>query len=119
MVGLSNGTAGFTTQNWGSLSNSVAWSNVVVGDFAGNGLTDVAAYDAATGQWTVAASNGSSFAISVWATWNPSDTYQDVRVGDFSGDGRMDLAAWDATTGTWQVAISTGTSFVTSTWAQA
>ncbi len=118
VVGLSNGTTGFTTQVWGSLSTSTTWSNVVTGDFSGNGLTDVAAYDAATGQWTVAASSGSSFTTSVWATWNPEDSYQDVQVGDFNGDGRVDLAAWDVTTGTWQVAISNGSSFTTSSWGE-
>jgi RHS repeat-associated protein len=118
VVGLSNGTGGFTTQTWGNFSPSVDWSNVVVGDFNGSGLADIAAYDAASGTWYVAISNGSSFTTTTWATWNSSHTYQDVEVGDFNGDGRDDISSWDQTAGAWIVATSSGVSFSTSTWGQ-
>ncbi len=127
LVGLSNGvptpgaptgTTGITTQVWGTWSTSVSWTDFIVGDFNGDGLSDVAAFDPATGVWQVAMSNGTSFTTSTWASWNPADTYQNVVAGDFNGDGRTDLAAWNVTTGTWQVAISNGTSFATSTWGQ-
>jgi RHS repeat-associated protein len=118
IVGLSNGNGGFTTQTWGNWSPSVDWSNVVVGDFNGSGLADIAAYDPASGVWYVAESNGSSFTTTTWATWNSGHTYQNVEVGDFNGAGRDDISAWDQTAGTWIVAASTGVSFSTGTWGQ-
>jgi RHS repeat-associated protein len=116
MVGLSNGASGFTTQTWATWSAATDWTNIVVGDFNGDGLTDIAARNAATGMWSVAISNGSSFTTTTWGSWNSGDTYQNVVVGDFNGDGRDDIAGWDETAGTWIVANSNGVSFATTTW---
>jgi hypothetical protein len=118
LVGLSQGVSGFTTQTWGNWSTSTSWTNVMTGDFNGDGLTDIVGQNPTTGTWYVAQSTGTSFTTSAWGTWNPSDSYGQVEVGDFNGDGRSDLAAWDITTSTWVVALSTGTSFVTTTWGQ-
>jgi RHS repeat-associated protein len=115
-AGAPTGTTGFTTQVWGNLSPSVSWTHFTVGDFNGDGLADVAAFNPATGAWEVAISNGKSFTISNWGSWSSTDNYQNVVAGDFNGDGRTDLAAWDVTTGTWTVALSTGTGFATSVW---
>ncbi len=110
LVGLSNGAFGFATQTWATWSTSTVWTNIAVGDFNGDGLTDIAARNAATGSWSVAMSNGASFTTTTWGSWNSSDTYQNIEVGDFNGDGRDDIAAWNETTGSWIVASSTGVS---------
>ena len=99
LVGLSNGASGFTTQAWATWSTSTTWTNIVVGDFNGDGLTDIAARNAVTGTWSVAMSNGSSFTTATWGSWNSSDTYQNIEVGDFNGDGRDEIVAGDRARG--------------------
>jgi hypothetical protein len=71
-----------------------------------------------TGQWWVAASNGSAaFANHLATTWNPSATWVDVQTGDFSGNGKTDIIGRDLATGQWWVAVNNGSTFTTSLWA--
>lgn len=88
------------------------------GDFNGDGLTDVAAYYASTGQMMVALSTGHGFlAPTVWSTF-PEHTGWTMVVGDFTGNGKDDIASFYAPLGIWAVSVSTGTSFVNEQWAQ-
>ena len=104
LVFLSNGTAFPTWQVWwDSGPGNWGWSNTkpVVGDFNGDGKTDVAAfYDYGNNQTKllVFLSNGTAFPTwQVWwdsgpGNWGWSNTKPVV--GDFNGDGKTDVAAF-------------------------
>ncbi|NLG33385.1 MAG: DUF2334 domain-containing protein [Syntrophomonadaceae bacterium] len=68
--------------------------NCLVGDFNGDGKSDVLAVDVVKGDWQIALSNGKEFkpygdAFMPWA----AGTDVIAMVGDFNGDGRTDIAA--------------------------
>jgi len=73
------------------LNPNITWVDVLTGDFNGDGASDLAARNAATGDWWVSLSNGSSFTSSIWTTWSTGATWVDVHVGDFNGDGKADI----------------------------
>ncbi len=82
------------------------WSDLpVVGDFNGDGLTDMAGH-AGSGQWNVSLSNGSGFDNYWWqGQWSSFPI-----VGDFNGDGMTDMAGY-ADSGQWNVSLSNGSGF--------
>jgi RHS repeat-associated protein len=131
-VGLSNGH-GFDVavwQNGPTLAAGAGGVNplsdrCVVGDFDGNGTTDLAclvssATDSDQGKWSVALSTGKGWNISTWTGSSPtgsSETVSDACVAaDFNGDRKQDIACYSATDQAWHVAISTATSFRSSAW---
>jgi len=116
-VGVSNGSTAFATTLWTTWNPNVTWADVKVGDFNGDGMTDLVGRVAQTGQWWVAQSTGSSFGNSLWTTWNPNVTWVDVHVGDFNGDGKADITGRVLETGQWWTGISNGSSFSNSLWA--
>lgn len=91
--------------------------NNFLGDFDGNGMTDLAAY-AGSGSWTICLSLGATgplgFQCTVWAghAGGPSNNIK----GDFNGDGRTDIAGYGGGT-TWRVCLSLGVNFSCSDWA--
>ena len=92
-------------------------TRVLHGDFNGDGRTDIAEFDAATGVWIVGLSKGSKFNFSTWASWSSAVTWTDIRVGDFNGDGKDDIAGRVLSNGQWWVGLSSGSSFSTTLWA--
>ncbi len=115
-VSLSNGSGGFTTSLWDTWSTGVTWVDVKVGDFVGDGKTDIVGRALETGEWWVAAATGSAFTTHLWGTWSTAVSWVDVRVGDFSGDGLADIAGRVSQDGSWWTGVSTGSSFSTSMW---
>jgi autotransporter-associated beta strand protein len=115
-VAQSNGSNGFTNSLWGNWNPAATWVDVQVGDFNGDGKTDIVGRFAQAGQWWMAQSTGSSFTNQLWATWNPNVTWVDVKVGDFNGDGMADIAGRFLQAGQWWVGVSNGSSFSTSLW---
>jgi hypothetical protein len=113
---VSNGSSVFTNSLWATMSTAITWTDVLMGDFNGDGKTDIVGRVAETGQIWVGLSTGSAFQFSLWTTWSPAVTWADVRVGDFNGDGKADLAGRVLQTGQWWVAQSTGSSFTNSLW---
>jgi hypothetical protein len=102
---------------WAAWNPNVTWVDVKVGDFNGDGMTDIIGRYLQTGQWYVGISNGSSFATALWATWNPNATWVDIQIGDFSGDGKDDLAGRYLQGGQWFTGVSNGSSaFTTTLW---
>jgi hypothetical protein len=89
---------------------------VRVGDFNGDGKSDIVGRVLQSGQWWVGQSNGTSFDASLWATWNPNVTWVDIVVGDFNGDGKSDIAERYLQGGQWWTGISSGASFSTTLW---
>lgn len=79
----------FDRQGWGTWGSGASAGRIVVGDFDGDDRTDVGWINSA-GSLAVAASTGSSFAMSIWGTVAGSGRFD---VGDFNGDGRDDIAA--------------------------
>jgi hypothetical protein len=119
-VGRSTG-ASFTIELWalGFGNRGSAVERVSVGDFTGDGKTDVAIHDTQTGTWHVGRSTGAGFAIELWALGfgNRGSAVERVYVGDFTGDGKGDVAIHNVQTGDWFVGRSTGAAFVVETWA--
>lgn len=119
-VGRSTGTE-FVVARWatGFGNRGQNAENVLVGDFNGDGLADVAIHDRGTGDWFVGLSTGTEFAFTRWLTGfgNRGTGRESVFVGDFTGDGRTDVAIHDRQTGAWWIGRSTGTSFALEPWA--
>ena len=115
-VALSNGVGGFTNQKWTRWSANVTWTDVMVGDFNGDGRDDLVGRVAHNGDWWVAQSTGSGFANTKWTRWSTNVTWTDVMVGDFNGDGRDDIVGRVAHNGDWWVAQSTGSNFANAKW---
>ncbi len=110
-VAVSDGSS-FNNQVWTNWSTSVAWQDVMVGDFNNDGKEDVAARDN-EGDWWVWTAQQDGFAGSEWGgRWSPGVTWSTVQVGDFNGDGRADIAG-RASSGEWYVASSDGSTFTT------
>jgi hypothetical protein len=83
-IALSNGSNGFTTTRWGTWSTGATWVDVQIGDFNGDGKTDIIGRALENGQWYVALSNGSAFSTALWAVWSTAVTWVDVHVGDLT-----------------------------------
>jgi len=86
---------------------------VLVGDFNGDGKSDIAGRLNGT-RWYVASSTGTSFSTTYWGLWGVG-TWTDVGVGDFDGDGRSDIAG-RLDDGRWYVARSDGSKFSNEYW---
>ena len=72
------------------------------GDFTGDGKTDIATYDAESGELRVSVSTNSGFAPDVyWGNITSTVDWRSVVVGDYTGDGKDDIAVLAKTTGTW------------------
>jgi hypothetical protein len=143
-VFISNGT-GFSVQAW-SVAPEQALVNygdghevVLVGDFNGDGKTDIARTRSGEDSWRVFLSTGAGFSDQPWLflptgsgfaaqAWsvapepsvvNYADRHEVVFAGDFNGDGKTDIArtrsGWDS----WRVFISNGTGFSVQAWSVA
>ena len=115
--GLSNGA----TLTWTSANTSTGFGNLLdgkhdihVGDYNGDGKTDVAFYSSPDGNWWIGLSNGTTI------TWsgagntsgfgNLLDGSHAIYDGDFNGDGKADfLFFYNGDQSLWQ-GLSSGTS---------
>ena len=68
-----SGIGSFTYTQWGSLAPASSWT-IAAGEFTGDSLDDVFAYDSATGNLWIAESTGTSFTMSAspWFTVAPA-----------------------------------------------
>ncbi len=113
VVGVSTGN-GFATTAAGVVPAAADWSELVTGDFNGDGRTDLAGLSPSDGRWRVLLATPDGFTEpQVWGQWSTNVSFGDIVVGDFNADGRDDVAA-RANTGTWVVGLSDGTQFATS-----
>ncbi|MFL5244879.1 MAG: FG-GAP repeat domain-containing protein [Gemmataceae bacterium] len=116
LVSLNTSTAGGATTfaapvQWASWSTSGTWRQLFVGDFNGDGKTDVAGISTA-GNWFVGLSNGAD-AFTTGAAWanfgtGSSNVWIKLFVADFNGDGKDDIAGFGFN-GNWFVGTSNGT----------
>ena len=103
----------------GNWSVEGGFTDLVRGDFDGDGQLDVAGR-AANGDLVVGLltedvlAGTAELTAEVWGNWSDVYTWSDIRVGDFNGDGRDDLIARAAENGRFYVARSNGEGFRTS-----
>ena len=112
-VERSTGTS-FVDMSFGSLFNPTqTWIDVLAADFTGDGRTDLAALNAATGQWYVAVDTGTSFTVTQWDTWSATVNWSHVSAVDLDHDGKFDIVGVNPITGSWQASFSQGASGAT------
>lgn len=88
--------------------------NNALGDFNGDGLTDMIGYTGEGGVWHVCLSTGAGFNCEPWSGHEAGQ--QNNAFGDFNGDGLTDMAGYTGSDGVWQVCLSTGSGFNCSQW---
>lgn len=88
-------------------------NNNTVGDFNGDGKTDLAGYINSY-QWNVCLSTGNNFACSVWSGSNSLAVGN--LTGDFNGDGLTDIASNILRSTDWRICLSTGSGFACHVW---
>lgn len=96
-VCLSTGT-NFSCSDWTAHNAGLPGA---VGDYNGDGRTDLAAYSSSVGQWRMCLSNGTNFECSMW-----SGASHDEAQGDYNGDGIEDFAAYTGSSGNWRFSYS-------------
>jgi len=74
---------GFATSLWATWSPSVTWVDVKVGDFNGDGKSDITGRVLEAGQWWTGLSTGSSLTTSLWGAWSTATSWLDVNSGRF------------------------------------
>lgn len=94
--------AGDSNWNPASTSNSFRVGVVVIPDFDGDGIADVAVYWPQGGNWYLRNSNGGSTNV----TWGWSATMPTP--GDYDGDGMSDVSVYWAEGGNWYLRFSGG-----------
>ena len=109
-VWLMNGTSIASQGTPGTVSPSSGWVIAGVGDFNGNGTSDILWRNTTSGEvylWlmngTTIASQGEVGAVSPSSGWNI------VGVGDFNGDGKADILWQNSTSGEVYIWLMSGT----------
>jgi hypothetical protein len=118
-VGRSSGGS-FVPSLWvtGFGNRGPAVEEVFSGDFTGDGRTDLAIHERATGNWFIGRSSGTSFGVEAWASgFGTGGAAEEILTGDFTGDGRVDAAVRHRVTGDWFVGRSTGSALAITQWA--
>jgi hypothetical protein len=110
-IARSDGTM-FTPQSGAAFGQGITFSEILTGDFNGDGRIDMAGRNSANGQVLVALASGNQFVASqtAWTTLPFASTMKNLFVGDFNGDGRDDIVGQNAQ-GQLLVAQSTGAKF--------
>jgi len=108
-VALSDGDGTFTVRpSWGvwcsGATPSINNANVTMGDFNGDGKTDMDCFNPSSGVHNVALSNGDGAftAQAAYSTW----AYSSPLYGDFNGDGKTDILISFVAGTSWQYGIT-------------
>ncbi|NPV72506.1 MAG: DUF2334 domain-containing protein [Pelotomaculum sp.] len=89
----------------------------LAGDFNGDGKSDLALHEGASGTVQVVLSDGRKFVPAdspgpVWLNGFAAGSGWQMAASDFNGDGLTDLAAFDGTAGKWEFAAAMGGKFI-------
>ena len=107
-VGFANadGDVGFTNVRVGGWLSSFTFASVQIGDFNGDGKSDIAGL-ASSGQWFgLIGQEGRGWESLLLGFWNPALNFSaDIVAADFNGDGRTDIAGRTASN-FWYVATA-------------
>ena len=118
-VALANAAAQFTGTSW---HKAMGWcyhagAELHLGDFNGDGRTDMLCHDRAGYKWVSLANADGSFSGTSWhkaMKWC-SHAGSRLMIGDFNGDGRSDLLCYDKNH-KWISLAQPGGSFVGTSW---
>jgi len=115
-VAMSTGGGWSDKQQWanGPSCNSLFDKKCTVGDFNGDGKTDIACYDK-NNAWKIYLSTGGGWNSSTWdGGLSPyGQSAKKCTSGDFNGDGKTDIACYIGNN-TWKISYSTGNGWSTS-----
>jgi hypothetical protein len=110
-----NDGSAFVTQAWPELYQRQTWTPLSIGDFSGDGATDILGVEE-SGQFWMLMNGGSQFVGSPWGRLSNSVTWTERYAGDYDGDGDLDLMAYEPEGGTWWLARNNGSRFINSYW---
>ena len=120
-VFLGNGTGGTGTGSFHALANSLfnvgtTPEQVVVGDFNGDGIQDLATVNAGSGNVSILlGSTGTPGTFSSAVNYNVQNIPRSVAVGDFNGDGKEDLAVTNTSSNSVSILLGDGLGSFTTT----
>ena len=120
-VFLGNGTGGTGTGSFHALATSVfnvgtTPEQVVVGDFNGDGIQDLATANAGSGNVSILlGSTGTAGTFSAAVNYNVQNIPRSVAVGDFNGDGKQDLAVANTSSNSVSILLGDGLGSFTAT----
>jgi hypothetical protein len=103
----------WSVRPWGDFPAGVDWRHLTVGDFRGTGRSDVAAWNPATGGWTVGYHDGDELVAVPFGAWPVGKNWKCVQAGQFGDGHHAGLAAVDSSTGELNIAASDGRQFTT------
>jgi len=103
------GLGGTWLTNFGKATLADPTPLPLVGDFDGDGKTDIATFT--KGAWNFAKSLSSSFQAYYWGPVTFGTATTTPILGDFNGDGRTDIGTYE--NGTWAINFGTGGDFDT------
>ncbi len=110
-----NNNINYTSWHQGEIYSD-PYETLSLGDFNGDGKSDVVYYE--YGKTKVFVSNGGGFNHEIWSqTSFGVQPYKTLGVGDFNGDGKNDVVFYYENSNTW-VGISDGSSFTYTIWSQ-
>lgn len=99
---------GFVNSLLTQWSSGTTWSDLVSGDFNGDGRADIAGR-AANGAWWAALTGADGTAVNTRMGRWTDDVYDDVATGDVNGDGQTDIIG-RASDGSWWAAVASSSS---------
>ncbi|MBF0291313.1 MAG: S8 family serine peptidase [Nitrospinae bacterium] len=88
-----------TSMSAGAYTSTTGWQAQGIGDFDGDGKSDLLWRDAESGQLAIWTMNGASVVTSATTNVNPSSGWQVHGIGDFNGDGKSDILFRHAVSG--------------------
>lgn len=119
-VALSSGSGFSPAAVWLAGWQDIGGSQVLSGDFNGDGKKDLAALDKNSGAMRLALNTNSGFSAAVdennqLSSFVTGDKWQ-VLSGDFTGDGIDDILAYDSAKGKWEFLLSGESRFHRVSW---
>ena len=123
-ISLERARVGFSSVLMGAWSIAVDWQDLQVGDFNGDGRSDILGRSAGGSWWAgLSKSDSLGFRNDYMGQWSMLVAWADISTGDFDGDGRSDIVGRVAPRlgqagGRYWVGIAGDEGFTTTLWAK-